>query len=155
MDQTKRLLLIGTSLVGLVVVAVWLVGGGADGTPDDQPGGVASGDVAATSTSDISNEMAPVSNDEDLGATEDPETPTEEESAALAGRSEGSDEPALTTKELSMEACEQFEDGHTVADFAKWFEEQFQGDESERADVFRAVLTQALTDECPEVIPDS
>jgi hypothetical protein len=149
MDQTKWLLLIGTSLVGLVLIVVWQVSGGADGTPDDQPGGGASGDIATTSASDISNDQAPASND-------DSETAIDEESAAPAGTSEeGADDPGPTTEELSMEACEQFEDGHTVADFAEWFEEQFEGDEAERADVFRAVLTEALTDECPEVVPDS
>lgn len=151
MDHTKWLLLIGTSLVGLVLIVVWLVGGGADGTPDDQLE-----EIAATTAADMSNDMAPSPDDEDSGSTGGSGTATEEGPAETAGiTDEGLAELATTTEELSIEACHQFEEGRTVADFADWFEKQFQGDEVERADVFRAVLTRALTDECPEVVPDS
>jgi hypothetical protein len=150
LDRTKRLLLIGTALVGLVIFAVWLAGGGADGTPDPQPGEAASGAVGATSTSgDPSGSAVP-------GSASDSGTVIEEGQAEPAGTTEDSSAvTAATTEELSAEACAQFEAGDTVADFAEWFEDQFQGAEAERVEVFRAVLTRALTEECPEVVPDT
>jgi hypothetical protein len=149
LDRTKRLLLIGTALIGLVVFAVWLAAGGADGTPDQKPGEAASGDVGATSTSGVPTGQAVP------GSAPDSGTATEEGQAEPTGTTGGSSAViAATTEELSAEACAQFEEGRTVADFAEWFEDQFQGNEAERVEVFRAVLTRALTEECPEVVPE-
>lgn len=139
MDSTKRLLFfIGTGLVGLLVIAVWLAAGGAGDATGDQPRGADGANVGATSLPDDSDDA-------------DPGAAVEADEAADPDDSAGD---ADTVGEFSSEACNQFEGGSTVADFAEWFEEHSEGTEEERAELFRAVITRALTEECPEVIPD-
>jgi hypothetical protein len=51
------------------------------------------------------------------------------------------------------EACEQFRSGATVAEFALWFEADWGGGDAGTEETFREVIEQALTEECPEVVP--
>lgn len=138
-NSTGRLLfLLGVSLVGLVVVIVWFAVAGGNGDTNDQ----------SQSPGQTSTTATPASDQLDGAAGR---------GAPNAGSGPG-DEPensADSVDELSSEACNQFEQGGTVAEFAEWFEDQFQDSDSERADIFRMVITQALEEDCPEVVPDS
>ena len=68
----------------------------------------------------------------------------------------GSSDDAETTSDESVsvavdEACRQFESGATVAEFAVWFETNWEGANIEAA--FREVIEDAVTRVCPQVVP--
>ncbi len=52
------------------------------------------------------------------------------------------------------EACRQFRSGLTVADFANWFADGFEGDQTPNDEMFQEIVELAITERCPEVVPD-
>lgn len=130
--QPTRLILALTMVVvaaSAVVALIVVSGDDATGTP-------------AGSDSNAPNEATDI-----IGSSGGDSTDTSSPggvSAAVAGDSIGA---------AVAEACEQFRSGATVADFALWFEADWDGGDAGTEETFRRVIEQALTEECPEVVP--
>jgi hypothetical protein len=123
----RRMLLLG-GLSGAVLIAAALIlatmlGGGA---PVEGPG-------ALGSDSGVSPGSSPQSQDSNLGV-------------GVIGSSQ---DPKILGVET---ACAMFLDGATVDDFAVWFEADIGAVGPAEEDLFHAIVLEALTEECPEVI---
>ena len=77
------------------------------------------------------------------------DTPTETSSPDGVAAAEAGDSIGAAV----AEACEQFRSGSTVAEFALWFEGNWDGANAGTEETFRQVIEEALTEECPEVVP--
>jgi len=128
--QPTRLILFLSLVVTAAGIALTMMVTSADGnTPEaGSDGGVHSGasqPSAATNTS-----------------------PRSDTSGSSDGAAHTSDESVSTAVD---EACRQFQSGATVADFAVWFETNWDGADIEAA--FREVIEDAVTRVCPQVVP--
>jgi len=68
---------------------------------------------------------------------------------SVAGQIGSSDDPLTAGVGV---ACEMFGDGATVKDFAAWFEADIGAVGQAEEELFQAIIVEALTETCPEVV---
>jgi hypothetical protein len=116
-------------------VAAVLVATMAGGRPSDETGGEVPGDLSGSS--DPSDGSSASSS----GRAGD---------GAAAGMIEHADDPVATGVDR---ACSMFRDGATVEQFTAWFEADVGTVGPAEQVLVQAIVVQALTETCPEVIP--
>ncbi|HXV72530.1 MAG TPA: hypothetical protein VEB69_14160 [Acidimicrobiia bacterium] len=128
--QPTRLILFLSLVVATAAIALAVMVTSGDGNIPE-----AGSDGGATAgAGQVSNATGTSPNSDTSGSSGDP-APTSDESVSAA----------------VDEACRQFESGATVADFAVWFETNWEGANIEAA--FREVIEDAVTRVCPQVVP--
>lgn len=142
LGQIRRLLLLaGICLAGLAVVVIWLM----NGSPSDAQAAQTTSMGTSISTATHSREIYP--SGDTTGEVTEAQASTDGSAKTSASRDED------TVESLTVEACLRFRKGATVAEFSTWFEHNVELGAGSK-EMFGTIISRALTEECPEVVPD-
>ncbi|MEX0863256.1 MAG: hypothetical protein WD269_00100 [Acidimicrobiia bacterium] len=124
----RRMLLLAGLAGAVLIVAALVLAATVGETPSSGPGDGGTETNAAPDTESVSQDVTGDSNEGVIGSSEDPIT-------------------------VGVDAaCAMFHQGATVAEFAAWFEADVGDVGTAEEELFRAILLEALTERCPEVI---